>query len=61
MALPQSGEPIPQSARYELVPCPGDSCLSLKGAPGTKSYEKTCCEICAGIGVMPADHSPNPQ
>lgn len=58
-ALPQ---PVPQSAVYVLDPCPSSKdCLSLKGAPGTKSYEKTCCEVCAGLGVVPADHTPNPE
>ena len=59
MTLPQS-EAIPQSARYDLVPCPGSGCLKLNGAPGTPKYHKACCPRCAGLGVVPASHSPNP-
>jgi hypothetical protein len=55
MAVPQSEDPLPQSAVYVLVPCPNPKrCLSLKGALGTPKYEKTHCEVCAGIGVVPA-------
>jgi len=60
-ALPQSGEPIPQSAVYVLDPCPSSTdCLKLNGIPGTQKYHKTCCPLCAGIGKVPAPHSPNP-
>ncbi len=53
---------LPQSARYVLDPCSSlKRCLSLNGAPGTQKYHKTCCPLCAGIGVVPADHTPNPE
>ena len=54
-------EALPESAKYILVSCPGSRCLSLKGAPGTKSYDKTCCDTCFGISVVPADYTPNPE
>ncbi len=55
-------EALPESAKYILAPCPSPKeCLKLNGAPRTKSYEKTCCDVCAGIGVVPADQTPNPE
>ena len=41
-------ETIPESARYELIPCPSSECLKLNGAPGTQKYHKTCCQLCGG-------------
>ena len=53
-------EPIPESARYELIPCPSSECLKLNGAPETPKYDKTCCQRCGGLGIVPAPGSPNP-
>ena len=58
MALPRSEELVPESAVYNLISCPGSQCLSLKGAPGTRSYEKSLCSLCAGIGVVPDNLNP---
>lgn len=62
MSLPQPApEALPQSAAYELVPCPSSKdCLKLNGIPGTQKYYKTCCPLCAGVGVVPAPGCPNP-
>lgn len=70
MTLPEpqsEPESLPQSEpeglpRYDLIPCPSPKCcLSLNGAPGTPKYEKTCCEVCFGVGKVPAPDCPNPQ